>query len=79
MPAPFIWIVVLGTLSVWIGGKVLLRLVFKNALAEHYFDILIIGFFFLGFSHYYVTLKTLGHGRARAGSAFSVPRCWCTS
>ncbi len=54
-----------GTFAVWAGGKLAMVYFFRDPAAERFFDVLIVGFGFLGFSHYYVTLRVLGHGHLK--------------
>ena len=47
---------------VWLTGNLLITYIFNDRIAIQYFNILIVGFSFLGFTHHFVTLKVLGGG-----------------
>jgi hypothetical protein len=55
-------VLLLASLAVWFTGKGLLIFLYHDSTAERLFRILYVGFLFLGFSHYYVSLKLLGGG-----------------
>lgn len=58
----FLLVLFIGSSLVWFVGALLINYLFNDRAAGEYFNILMMGFVFLGLSHHYITLNILGRG-----------------
>lgn len=62
MSKEFLLVLLIGSSLVWFVGALLINYLFNDKVAWEYFNILMVGFVFLGLSHHYITLNILGRG-----------------